>query len=445
MRTRSFLLLAGIVALSVAVSGGQRLAAQSPGASNAVDTPTFSRDVAPVLYRNCVTCHRAGEIAPMSLITYAEARPWARAIRNKVIDGVMPPWHADAPAGTFENERRLTDAEKSIVTRWADGGAPEGDVKDLPPVPQFADGWRIGTPDAVFAMEEDYAVPAKGTIEYEFFYVPTNFTETKWLQAIEVRPGNRALVHHVLVYYQAPPEQGVVPVIRPNPEHNRLPQRQTGDRPPRRGPGPGRLLATYAPGTDPQVFRAGTAVRLPPGGVLELQLHYTANGTAGTDRTRVGMIFAKEPPANEIRASQFLNAQFTIPAGEMNHQVDTDVAFVEDALLWGLFPHTHVRGKRWSYSLVLPDGSTKPLLSVPRYDFNWQTYYMFKEPLQVPKGARIVSSAWYDNSAGNRSNPDPRIDVKWGDQTWEEMQYSGILYSARRPGQQPAAARSAAP
>jgi mono/diheme cytochrome c family protein len=437
----SYLLVAGLVALAPADSGAQRLAAQSPAEPNAADVPTFSRDVAPVLYRNCVTCHRAGEIAPMSLITYAEARPWARAIRNKVIDGVMPPWHADAPAGTFENERRLSAAEKNILTRWADAGAPEGDSKDLPPVPQFADGWRIGTPDAVFAMDEDYAVPAKGTIEYEYFYIPTNFADTKWLQAIEVRPGNRALVHHVLVYYQAPPDEGFVSPLRPNPGHSRLPPQTTGNRPRREGPR--RLLATYAPGTDPQVFRTGTAVRLPPGGGLELQLHYTSNGTAGTDRTKVGMIFAKEPPATQMRVSAFYNAQLSIPAGKPNHQVDTDVTFVEDALLWGLFPHTHVRGKRWSYSLILPDGSTKPLLSVPRYDFNWQTYYMFKEPLQVPKGARIVSSAWYDNSAANRSNPDPRIDVKWGDQTWEEMQYTGILYSARRSAQQ--TANSAAP
>jgi hypothetical protein len=352
----------------------------------------------------------------------------------------MPPWHADAPAGTFENERRLTEAEKSILVRWADGGAPEGDPKELPTVPQFAEGWRIGTPDVVFSMQEDYSVPTKGPIEYEFFYVPANLTETKWLKAIEVRPGNRALVHHVLVYYLAPPETGVVPVIRGNPQHNRLPQREFGDRPSQRGPGPGRLLATYAPGTDPQVFRDGTGVRLPPGGVIELQMHYTANGTAGTDRTRVGMIFTKEPPADEIRASQFLNAQLAIPAGATNHQVDTDLTFVEDATVWGLFPHTHVRGKRWNYTLVMPDGSEKPLLSVPRYDFNWQTYYMFKEPVQVPKGARIVSSAWYDNSASNRSNPDPTIDVKWGDQTWEEMQYSGILYSARRPGARPSTA-----
>jgi hypothetical protein len=161
-------------------------------------------------------------------------------------------------------------------------------------------------------------------------------------------------------------------------------------------------------------------------------VHYTANGTAGTDRSKVGLIFAKEPPPEEIRPAQFINARFTIPAGAMDHQVTTDVTFLQDATLRGLFPHTHVRGKRWSYVLELPDGTKRPLLSVPRYDFNWQTYYMFREPITVPKGARIVSTAWYDNSAANRSNPDPTMAVKWGDQTWEEMQYTGILFSLKR-------------
>jgi hypothetical protein len=161
-------------------------------------------------------------------------------------------------------------------------------------------------------------------------------------------------------------------------------------------------------------------------------MHYTANGTAGTDRSRVGLIFAKEPPAEEIRVSQFLNGQLVIPAGASDHQVSTDVTFLQDASLWGLFPHTHVRGKRWSYALELPDGTTRPLLAVPKYDFNWQTYYIYREPLQIPKGAKIRSTAWYDNSAANRSNPDPTIDVKWGDQTWEEMQYTGIMISVKR-------------
>jgi hypothetical protein len=397
------------------------------------EVPTFARDVAPILFANCVTCHRPGEIGPMSLLTYQDVRPWARSIGKQVADGVMPPWHADAPTGTFSNERTLTAAEKATIDRWVAGGAPEGDPKDLPTTPTFVEGWHNGTPDAVLEMLEDYAVPARGTIEYEHFYIPTNFAEERWLRAIEARPGNRALVHHILVFYEAPPDgPRAAPVIQPNRQDSRVSPRGAGNRPPRDTGLPSRLLATYAPGTNPQVFPAGTAIRLAPGGMLHLQMHYTANGTPGTDRSRVGLYFAKEPPAEEMRPGQFLNGQFTIPPGAVNHEVTTDVEFLQDATVWGLFPHTHVRGKRWSYSLIDKDGTMKTLLSVPKYDFNWQTYYMFSEPIRVQKGSKIVSTAWYDNSAANRSNPDPTSAVKWGDQTWEEMQYTGILYSVKR-------------
>ena len=418
-----------VTASAIGMGGGTKAASQTTD-----DIPTFTRDVAPILYANCVTCHRPGEIAPMSLITYQDVRPWARAISKKVVDRVMPPWHADAPAGTFANERKLTAAEIATIEKWTTNGAPEGIPRELPPAPTFAQGWGIGKPDVIFEMQEEYAVPARGTIEYEHFYIPTNFAEGKWLQAIEARPGNRALVHHILVYYDAPPDgPRATAVLQPNRDDGRLPERrQPGNRPQRDTGFPSRLLATYAPGTNPQVFPAGTALRLAPGGILHLQVHYTANGTAGTDRSTVGLIFAKEPPAEEIRPAQFVNAQFTIPPGAVDHQVTTDAGFAQDATLWGLFPHTHVRGKRWSYTLVLPDGTMKPLLSVPKYDFNWQTYYMFREPILVPKGSKIVSTAWYDNSAANRSNPDPTIAVKWGDQTWEEMQYTGVLFSVKR-------------
>jgi hypothetical protein len=429
--TKTFSVLCTVAAAAIGITGNMEAAPQRTD-----EVPTFTRDVAPILYANCVTCHRAGEIGPMSLISYQEVRPWARAISKQVVDGVMPPWHAEAPTGTFSNERKLTSAEKATIERWAVNGAPEGDPNELPPPPMFAHGWRIGTPDAIFEMQEDYAVPARGAIEYEHFYIPTNFSEAKWLQAIEARPGNRGVVHLILVYYEAPPDgPRVPPAIQPNREDSQTPrsERSTQGNRPRRDTGfPSRLLATYAPGTDPQVFPAGTALRLAPGGLLHLQVHYTANGTAGADRSKVGLIFAKEPPLEEIRPAQFINARFTIPAGAMDHQVTTDVTFLQDATLRGLFPHTHVRGKRWSYVLELPDGTKRPLLSVPRYDFNWQTYYMFREPITVPKGARIVSTAWYDNSAANRSNPDPTMAVKWGDQTWEEMQYTGILFSLKR-------------
>jgi hypothetical protein len=400
------------------------------------NVPTFSKDVAPIVYKNCAGCHRPGEIAPMSLLTYEDARPWAKAIRDEVGDRNMPPWHTDAPRGTFHNERILTDNERNTLIAWANGGAPKGDPKDLPPVPAFPEGWSVGKPDAVFEMEQAYNVPADGVIQYEYFYIPTNFTEPKWVKSIEVRPGNREVVHHVLLYYRAKPDMQRTPVLQPNKRDSAVPQGDPGEHPRRTDLRdlPQRLIATYAPGTNPQVAPPGTAFRLEPGGIIELQMHYTTTGEATTDRTKVGLVFSTESSPREVRASHFLNAAFTLPAGAADVQVATDVEFLQDTTVWGLFPHTHLRGKKWEYKLVLPGGETREILSVPRYDFNWQTYYMFREPLQVPKGAKIISTAWYDNSAANKSNPDPKMDVKWGDQTWEEMQYTGIMFS---PAQAP--------
>jgi hypothetical protein len=290
-------------------------------------------------------------------------------------------------------------------------------------------------------MQEAYKVPAEGVIEYEYFYIPTNFTEPKWVSGIEVRPGNREVVHHALAFYRAKPDLKRPPVLQPNRDQMQTPPTQRrGQRPQDRDLPPGRLLATYAPGTNPQVLRPGTAIRLEPGGVIELQMHYTATGKAGTDRTKVGLKFSTEPSPQEVRVTHFFNGTLKLPAGAANVRVDADMTFVADAIVWGIFPHTHVRGKKWEYTLQLPDGTSKMVLSVPRYDFNWQTYYMFAEPLRVPKGAKLVSSAWYDNSAANSSNPDPKVDVLWGDQTWEEMQYTGFLFSAAPSAGAPAPA-----
>ena len=401
--------------------------AQKPTAG----VPTFAKDVAPILYKNCSSCHRPGQIAPMSLLTYEEVRPWARSIRDEVADGTMPPWHADAPHGSFLNERRLTAAEKDVILKWASGGAPKGDDKDLPKVPAFTEGWTVGQPDIVFEMEQPYELPAEGTIQYEYFYIPTNFTEPKWVKSIEIRPGNREVVHHVLVYYRAQPDLQRTPVLRPSPSARTPGVREPGVslNPARRGLPPQRLLATYAPGTEAQIAPEGTAFRLEPGGILELQMHYTTKGEKTTDRTKIGLILAKDTSPTEVRPGQFINGSFTLPAGADDVAVDADVEFLQDATIWGLFPHTHLRGKKWEYKMITPDGTTKTILSVPNYDFNWQTYYMFKEPLKVTKGTKIVSTAWYDNSAKNKSNPDPKANVKWGEQTWEEMQYTGLLFT----------------
>ena len=406
------------------------VSADGPRPARGRVVPTFSKDVAPILYKNCTGCHRPGEIAPMSLLTYEDARPHADDIFDEVSAGHMPPWHADAPAGTFENERRLSEAEKKTLLDWAANGAPRGDDRDLPAQPKYTDGWAIGTPDVVLEMPQAFSVPAQGTVAYQYFYIPTNFTEPKYVQAIEARPGNREVVHHVLVNYLARPDMTRTPVLKMNQEWQKLPEPVVGENAPRRSEDlPVRLIATYAPGTRPQIFRPGTALRLEPGGVIELQLHYTANGEAATDRTRIGMVFSKDPAPREIRATAFYNGTFVLPAGSANTAVPGEVTFQQDTLVYGLFPHTHLRGKAWDYKLLLPDGTSKTILSVPKYDFNWQTYYMFKEPLQVPKGAKIVSTAWYDNSPANKHNPDAKVDVRWGDQTWQEMQYSGILFS----------------
>ena len=324
----------------------------------------------------------------MSLLTFEQARPWARAIAKEVGDRTMPPWHADAPAGTFHNERILTDAERETLVNWVSGGAPKGDPRDLPPAPGFIDGWSIGKPDIVLEMQEDYRIPGEGTIEYQWLYIPTHFTEPKWVKSIEIRPGNREAVHHVLVYYRAKPDITRAPLVRPNQKDQATPRRRVpGQRPQREDlkDVPQRLIATYAPGTNPQIAPDGGAFRLEPGGILELQMHYTTNGETTTDRTKIGLVFATEPSPREVRATHFFNGTFTLPAGAGDVAVSTDLEFLQDATVWAIFPHTHLRGKKWDYKLVLPSGESRPILSVPRYDFNWQTYYMFREPLAYRK------------------------------------------------------------
>ena len=391
-------------------------------------TPTFTKDVAPIIYQNCASCHRPGDIGPMPLLTYEQVRPWARSIKEKVSLGLMPPWHSTQAHGVFSNDRRLSDADKNTLVQWASNGAPEGNPKDLPAPPKFTEGWEIGKPDAVLTMAKPYAVPDSGTIAYQYVTIPTNFTEDKWVQAIEVRPGARAVVHHVLVFVRtsgpAPKETAFVPVAPKN--------AKPGTRP-LGGGGPGTLIATTAPGTNAMTFEPGMAMKVQAGSSLILQIHYTANGKGASDQTSVGMVFAKEPPQQQIYNSAFMQPVFTLPAGAPDTEVDSAIEFKEDVHITALFPHTHLRGKSWDYRLTYPDGHSEEVLTVPHYDFNWQTYYVFTKPLAVPKGSRLEGYAHYDNSPGNKWNPDPTKDVHWGEQTWQEMQYSGITYFVDQP------------
>lgn len=399
--------------------------------------PTFSKDVAPLLYKHCTTCHRPGEIAPMSLLTYEEARPWARAIRDNVVNGTMPPWHADPAHGKFLNDRRLSPAEKDVISRWVGAGAPQGDPKDLPAPPTYAQGWTIGQPDAVVSMEAPYSLPAQGELPYQYFEASTNFTEDKWVQALEIRPGDRSVVHHVLVYARSPnmtsrgqifrqknPPGPISPTMQKelaDPEIRKVQQSQGM----RRGP----LMAQTAPGTPATVYEPGTALLVKAGTVLTFQIHYTTNGKLATDKTSIGFRFAKQAPQAEVRTGAMINPRFMIPPGAADHPVEAGMEFLEDVTIYSLVPHTHLRGKSWEHRLQYPDGREEIVLAVPTYDFNWQTEYIFAQPLRVPKGATLKSVAHYDNSKQNKSNPDPTQEVYWGDQTWEEMQYTAIYYS----------------
>jgi len=347
-------------------------------ASSAADAPSFSKDVAPIFYEHCVMCHRPGEIAPMSLLTYRAARPYARAIAMRVSRGTMPPWHADPTHGEFLNDRRLTDTQKDTILKWVSAGAPEGNPADLPPEPHFPDGWAIGEPDLVVSLPEDYPIPADGTIDYKYFEVPTNLTEDKWIQAYQVRPGTPAVVHHVIVYARTPraPEQpeageparrrsgerGEAPfTFAPGmdlPEEVRVRQaRQTtpNDRPAPEG-GMDLFIGGFAPGQGVRVFQEGTAVRLPAKSSLIFQMHYTANGEVATDRSKIGLVFAKEPPTHELIVAALINANFTLPAGSSDTRVDAEMTINRDLTLWSLLPHTHVRGRRWEIEATFPDG-----------------------------------------------------------------------------------------
>ena len=317
--------------------------------------PTFAADVAPILYKHCVECHRPGEIAPMSLLTYDDVRPWAKAIRDEVADGNMPPWHADPAHGKFRNARVLTAADKDTITRWANAGAPRGDAAKTPKPPAHADGWRVGTPDVVLTMPKPYTVKADGMIDYQYFDVPTNFTEDKFVRAVEIRPGNREVVHHALLFTRAPAPPTGTPRRRmftqpraqqEGPEPVRLSQENAPT-----GPTNG-LLATFAPGTGPVRLPQGAAIRIPAGSSLVFQMHYTATGTAATDQTTVGMVFADAPPKEQIRATHFMHMGLMIPAGAPEHKVDAEITFAEDVKMWGLVPHTHVRGAKWHYEAV---------------------------------------------------------------------------------------------
>jgi mono/diheme cytochrome c family protein len=395
-------MMISVVTISVAAICLFALPATNAGGGDkaAPKNVTFTKDVAPIFFKKCAECHRAGEIAPFSALSYKDVRPWAKSIREKVASREMPPWHADPNHGEWLNDRRLGQADIDTIVAWVDGGAKEGDPKDLPPAPKFTDGWTIGEPDETFSIPEQ-EIPATGVIPYKYIEVPTNLKEDRWITDAEIRSTGRSAMHHVIVF-----------ILDPNKPAN----------------GDGNLLAGVAPGEQPARYRPGFGKKIPAGAKLRFQMHYTPNGEATKDVTTIGLKYAKEPPEHQILTRPVLNTNFTIPAGASNQEVKSSYVFKEDAHLVSLMPHMHLRGKDFEIKAIFPDGATSTLLKVPRYDFNWQTYYVPKEPLAIPKGSKIECTAHFDNSPANKFNPDPTKDVKWGDQTWEEMMIGWLGY-----------------
>jgi hypothetical protein len=382
------------------------------GASAAETIPTFARDVAPILYRSCVECHRPTMFAPMSLVTYQDARPYAQAIKRRVAARQMPPWNADPAVGHFKNDPRLADREIETIVRWADGGAPKGNDRDMPSLPAMAEGWTIGKPDAVFAMIEPFRIPANGAVEYQYIRIPVNLPEDRWIQAIEIKPGARAQVHHVIAYTQ--------PSDAPLSEAGVL--------------GPGNI-GGVTPNKPGVIFPDGVGRLIRGKHDIVLQMHYTTTGTEAMDRTEVGLIFAKQPPARAAAGGMVINPRFVIPPNDANFEVRGVSTLAQDTVLVSMTPHMHVRGKDMTYIAHYPDGRDETLLVVPRYDFNWQITYELAEPKVLPKGTRLEVIAHFDNSPNNKFNPDPAQAVKWGDQTWEEMMigFIGTIRELPRP------------
>ena len=434
--------------------------------ASAQQAPTYAKDVAPILFASCTNCHRPGEIAPMSLMTYKDVRPWARAIGARVADGTMPPWHADPAHGTFSNARTLSMAHKTTIAKWVAAGAPEGNPADLPPAPAYKEGWNI-EPDVILSMQEDYPIPATGEVNYQYLVVPANFAEDRYITDWEIRPGDRRAVHHLLLYLLAPKEVVEAQMKRqqqamlnrmfgPKPPANaprptppfemaccvQIPAGEEGGRPlppdQRRDPGPNyrprpqgmaQGMGGFSPGGSIRHFPEGMGMRIPAGYSLVFQMHYTTYGKATTDRSKIGLKFAKTTPKTILNTMALINASLSIPAGAANHLVENTMTFNRDTMIYSLVPHTHVRGKGWHYEAIYPDGRREVILSVPNYDFNWQHEYVFEKPLQLPAGTKLHAKAWYDNSPANKSNPDPTKTVTWGDQTWEEMMYTSITYA----------------
>jgi len=378
---------------------------------------TWNRDISRIVYARCGSCHHEGGAASdINLMSYKDARPWAKAIKEDVITKKMPPWFADPQYGHFSDDRSLSKQEIDTITSWVDGGAKEGDAKEAPKPLKFTEGWNIPKPDTVLDMNT-FHIPATGDIPYQYVVLPTKFDHDQWIQAAEARPSDRTVVHHIVIFVRDPSSKWLrdaapgVPFVPPG---NGKDFNNTSG-------GGNDILMIYTPGKIPEMWRPGLGKLIKANSDLVLQIHYTTTGKETEDHTKVGLVWAKEKPTERAVTIGGNNLGFKIPPGDPNYRVDAKNMFPNGATVLNFFPHMHLRGKAFEYRLIYPDGRTETLLRVPKYDFFWQLDYKLAEPLVIPPGATIECTAWYDNSPNNPKNPDPTATVRFGEQSWQEM------------------------
>ena len=423
-------------------------------------TVTYSKDVAPIFNAHCAECHRPGESAPFSTLNYKDARPWAKSIKEKVANRVMPPWHADAHVGAFANDRRMSQADIDTIVAWVEQGAPEGDPKDMPPAPKFTTGWNIGTPDLVVRIPEAYTYKP-GADEYQYFDVDPKLTEDKYISRIEARPTNPKVVHHILAFIVPPGQANMALMstearykameaqlkgspmfrdgylIRMKPDYPVVEDDGCAGTTNGRGGTGGELLAGYAPGHNADAFPAGVTRKLPKGSIIRFQIHYSNQTLGGTteekDQSMIGLVFANGPGEKLMTTGSIGNNLFKIPAGADNHRVTACRQLKRDTTIYAFLPHMHLRGKSMEYKAIYPDGKSEVLMSSSKYDFAWQTNYVLKEPKRLPAGTKLMVTAYYDNSAKNKFNPDPAKAVRFGEPTYDEMMLGFMDYVIEMP------------
>ncbi|MHB1422357.1 MAG: redoxin family protein [Gemmataceae bacterium] len=373
---------------------------------------TYAKHVAPILQQRCQVCHRPEQAAPFALMNYEDAVKHARMLKEVTTQRRMPPWHADPRHGTFVNDRRLSAREIETLASWVQAGTPRGEDKDMPKAVAWVTGWNMGKPDVVLQMPKEYEVPAAGSLDYKHFTIDPGFKEDVWVEKAEARPGPGAagVVHHVVVY-----------ILKPG---NNQPFDDEGNM---------NILVGWAPGDLALTCPPETGLRIPKGSKLMFELHYTPNGTAVKDRSSIGIIFHKKKPKYELLMNSFMNESIRIPPRDPHYRAETTMRFRADARILSLVPHMHWRGKDYFYELIYPDGRKQTLLSVPRWDFNWQNSYQFAEPIKIPKGTRLHAVAHWDNSRNNPYNPDPNKEVRFGLQTWEEMMVGWCVFTWEQP------------